>query len=44
MDLRGRLANRIQLTTDGHVAYRGAVERVFGTDVDYAQLIKGVRG
>lgn len=40
MDLRGRLANRIQLTTDGHVAYRGAVERVFGTDVDYAQLIK----
>lgn len=39
-DLRGRLANRIQLTTDGHVAYRGAVERVFGTDVDYAQLIK----
>jgi IS1 family transposase len=40
MDLRGRLANRIQLTTDGHVAYRGAVERVFGNDVDYAQLIK----
>jgi len=40
MDLRERLANRIQLTTDGHVAYRGAVERVFGTDVDYAQLIK----
>jgi IS1 family transposase len=40
MDVRGRLANRIQLTTDGHVAYRGAVERVFGYDVDYAQLIK----
>jgi IS1 family transposase len=40
MDLRGRLANRIQLTTDGHVAYAGAVERVFGTNVDYAQLIK----
>jgi IS1 family transposase len=40
MDLRGRLANRIQLTTDGHIAYRGAVERVFGNDVDYAQLIK----
>lgn len=40
MDLRGRLANRIQLTTDGHVAYRGAVERVFGNDIDYAQLIK----
>lgn len=40
MDLRERLANRIQLTTDGHVAYAGAVERVFGHDVDYAQLIK----
>ena len=40
MDLRERLANRVQLTTDGHVAYAGAVERVFGTEVDYAQLIK----
>src|SRR5688572_20121722 len=39
-DLRSRLANRVQLTTDGHVAYAGAVERVFGTEVDYAQLIK----
>jgi len=39
-DLRGRLANRVQLTTDGHVAYAGAVERTFGPDVDYAQLIK----
>lgn len=45
-DLRGRLANRVQLTTDGHVAYAGAVERTFGPDVDYAQLIKqyGVTG
>ena len=39
-DLRSRLANRIQLTTDGHVAYAGAVERVFGTGIDYAQLIR----
>lgn len=39
-DLKGRLANRIQLTTDGHIAYRGAVEYVFGSNVDYAQLIK----
>jgi IS1 family transposase len=39
-DLKGRLANRIQLTTDGHIAYRGAVDYVFGSDVDYAQLIK----
>ncbi len=40
MDLHSRLANRIQLTTDGHLAYAGAVERAFGRDVDYAQLIK----
>jgi IS1 family transposase len=40
LDLRGRLTNRVQLTTDGHVAYAGAVERAFGTDIDYAQLIK----
>jgi IS1 family transposase len=39
-DLRSRLANRIQLTTDGHIAYAGAVEYVFGSNVDYAQLIK----
>ncbi len=39
-DLRSRLAGRVQLTTDGHIAYRGAVEYVFGSDVDYAQLIK----
>jgi IS1 family transposase len=39
-DLRSRLANRVQLTTDGHVAYAGAVEYVFGSSVDYAQLIK----
>ena len=39
-DLRGRLANRVQLTTDGHKAYLEAVEGAFGADVDYAQLIK----
>lgn len=38
--LRKRLANRVQLTTDGHHAYLEAVERAFGLDVDYAQLIK----
>lgn len=31
---------RIQLTTDGFRAYIDAVERVFGADIDYAQLIK----
>ena len=39
-DLRSRLANRVQLTTDGHKAYLEAVEGAFGADVDYAQLIK----
>ena len=39
-DLRPRLANRVQLTTDGHKAYLEAVEGTFGGDVDYAQLIK----
>lgn len=39
-DLRARLANRVQLTSDGHRAYLEAVEGAFGADVDYAQLIK----
>lgn len=39
-DLRDRLANRVQLTTDGFRPYINAVEDTFGTDVDYAQLIK----
>jgi len=39
-DLRNRLANRVQLTTDGHKAYLEAVEEAFGADVDYAQLVK----
>jgi IS1 family transposase len=39
-DLRTRLANRVQLTSDGHKAYLEAVEGAFGADVDYAQLIK----
>jgi IS1 family transposase len=39
-DLRSRLANRVQLTTDGHKAYLEAVEGAFGNDVDYAMLVK----
>lgn len=39
-DLASRLAGRIQLTTDSHVAYADAVEEAFGTDVDYGQLVK----
>jgi IS1 family transposase len=39
-DLVGRMANRIQLTSDGHKAYLVAVEKSFGADVDYAMLVK----
>jgi IS1 family transposase len=39
-DLSKRLANRVQVTSDGHRAYLEAVEAGFGADVDYAQLIK----
>lgn len=39
-DLAARLANRIQLTTDGHRVYADAVEAAFGSDIDYAMLIK----
>jgi len=40
MDLRKRLRNRVQLTTDGHRAYLNAVEMAFGSGVDYAMLVK----
>lgn len=39
-DLAGRLANRVQITTDGHGAYLRAIDEVFGEDVDYAMLVK----
>jgi IS1 family transposase len=39
-DLASRLANRIQLTTDGHRVYADAVESAFGSEVDYAMLVK----
>jgi len=39
-DLKERLANRVQLTTDGFRPYINAVEDAFGVDVDYAQLVK----
>jgi IS1 family transposase len=38
-DLKARLANRVQLTTDGHKAYLSAVEKI-DFDADYAMLIK----
>jgi IS1 family transposase len=39
-DLAGRLADRIQLTSDGLSACLNAVERACRGDVDYAQLVK----
>lgn len=39
-DLASRLANRVQLTSDGHKAYLEAVEGAFGADIDYAMLVK----
>ena len=39
-DLAGRLSSRVQLTSDGHRAYLSAVEDAFGSDIDYAMLIK----
>src|SRR5438067_814115 len=39
-DLRSRLANRVQLTTDGHRAYLQALEEAFGADIDYGMLVK----
>lgn len=39
-DLGQRLANRVQITTDGFRFYIHAIEREFGADVDFAQLVK----
>ncbi|MHB1527534.1 MAG: IS1 family transposase [Candidatus Dormibacteria bacterium] len=39
-DLGDRLANRVQLTTDGLTCYLVAAEGAFGVDMDYAQLVK----
>ena len=43
VDLRSRLENRVQLTTDGYPAYIEAVEAAFGGEVDYAMLVKSFR-
>jgi IS1 family transposase len=39
-DIASRLANRVQLTTDGYRAYLTAVESAFGSEIDYAMLEK----
>src|SRR5438093_10338245 len=43
-DLAGRLATRVQLTTDGHKVYLEAVEGAFGSEIDYAMLVKLYEG
>ncbi len=39
-DLASRLANRVQLTSDGLRAYIDAVDGAFGIEIDYAMLVK----
>ena len=39
-DLKTRLANRVQVTTDGHHMYLEAIEHAFGAEVDYGVLVK----
>ncbi len=39
-DLASRVSNRFQLTTDGHRVYVDAVEDSFGSEIDYAMLVK----
>lgn len=39
-DLAERLANRVQLTTDGNRLYANAVDFAFQGNVDYAKLVK----
>jgi IS1 family transposase len=39
-DVAARMRNRVQISTDGLAAYKEAIERSFGGDADYAQIIK----
>lgn len=39
-DLRARIVNRPQITSDGYAPYVGAIENAFGWNVDFAQLTK----
>lgn len=43
-ELASRLADRIQLTTDGYGVYLTAIEEAFGGLVDYAMLVKIYEG
>jgi len=39
-DLSERISNRVQISSDGLNAYEDAVERGFGTEADYGQVVK----
>ncbi len=39
-DVASRMAKRVQISTDGLAAYREAIEKSFGADADYAQIVK----
>ncbi|MGH9906051.1 MAG: IS1 family transposase [Pyrinomonadaceae bacterium] len=39
-DLAERISNRFQLSTDGFKAYLTAVEETFGSEIDYAMIVK----
>ena len=43
-DLESRLANRVQLTSDGNRLYIQAIEDAFGSGIDYAMLVKHYGG
>lgn len=39
-DLASRMSNRVQISSDGLTAYIDAIENAWGTEVDYAQIVK----
>lgn len=43
-DLRQRVLNRPQISSDGFASYPDAIERAFGIDVNYGQIVKQYRG
>lgn len=44
LDLSGRLAHRVQLSTDRYQPYLYAIEETFGSEIDYGQLHKIYQG
>jgi IS1 family transposase len=39
-DVAGRMTNRVQISADALRAYVDAIEQVYGTEVDFAQIVK----